>query len=246
MSKAPAFQLYSNDFLVDTLDWSIEEIGIYTRLLFYQWANGSIPDDPKRMARIAGCGTNKFIGNSKKVLMKFVKNSEGFLQNLRLEETRKEQIENHIKAVESGTYGANKRWEFHIKKDSTPISNPNSKNIALHSSSSLTTKKEIYKEKRLQVPTGKHLPDFIEKIKCNPAYQHIDIENELSKMDAWLSLPKNSKRKKTPSFILNWLNKIEAPINGNGNQPAKLVIFDNQEGDPFAEEMAAYKRGELK
>jgi uncharacterized protein YdaU (DUF1376 family) len=112
--KAPAFQLYSNDFLVDTLDWSIEEMGIYTRLLFYQWTNGSLPDDEKRLARIAGCGTNKFIANSKKVLSKFVKSSEGFLQNERMELTRQQQSQFIESQREKGKKRAAKRWEGHI------------------------------------------------------------------------------------------------------------------------------------
>ena len=51
MNKAPAFQLYSNDFLVDTMAWSAFEVGIYIRLLLYQWTNESIPEDPERLAR---------------------------------------------------------------------------------------------------------------------------------------------------------------------------------------------------
>ncbi len=65
-------------------------------------------------------------------------------------------------------------------------------------------------------PDGKPPQDFLESLKKNPAYQHINFETELAKMDAWLLLPKNKRRKKTPTFILNWLNKIEAPLNGNG------------------------------
>lgn len=54
--------------------------------------------------------------------------------------------------------------------------------------------------------------DFLSKLKQNLAYSHIDINNELRKMDAWLSLPKNKGRKKTGKFMLNWLNKIEKPM----------------------------------
>lgn len=54
--------------------------------------------------------------------------------------------------------------------------------------------------------------DFITELKKNVAYRHIDIDRELGKMDAWLSLPKNRSRKKTRQFVLNWLNRIEAPM----------------------------------
>ena len=149
MNKAPAFQLYSNDFLVDTMAWSAFEVGIYIRLLLYQWTNESIPEDPERLARIAGVD----LGNFKKAWLrvvggKFVKAPQnddlgcgGGLINLRLEKTRKEQEEVKEKAIESGRLGAEKRWKDHIKKDSNPIgnpiNNPNSENMALQSSSSI-------------------------------------------------------------------------------------------------------------
>ncbi len=66
-------------------------------------------------------------------------------------------------------------------------------------------KKKEYKEK-----------DFITSLKANPAYKEIDIERELSKMDAWLSTPKGKGRKKTTQFILNWLNKIDVSMPSKG------------------------------
>jgi uncharacterized protein YdaU (DUF1376 family) len=37
-NKPPAFQLYASDFYMDTNSWTIDEIGIYTRLFYL---NGS-------------------------------------------------------------------------------------------------------------------------------------------------------------------------------------------------------------
>ena len=55
--------------------------------------------------------------------------------------------------------------------------------------------------------------DFIAALKANKkAFGHIDIDHELAKMDAWLLLPKARGRKKTKQFVLNWLNKIEKPL----------------------------------
>ncbi len=52
--------------------------------------------------------------------------------------------------------------------------------------------------------------DFLSSLKTNPAYKHINIDNELLKMDTWLA--QHPGRKRDPSFVLRWLNKIEAPI----------------------------------
>lgn len=83
--------------------------------------------------------------------------------------------------------------------------------------------KEVPKEERSKAKEGSkdNETDFVAKLKQNPAYDHIDIDRELHKMHAWLELPANKGRKLTPKFALNWLNKIEAPIEapikGNGN-----------------------------
>ena len=52
--------------------------------------------------------------------------------------------------------------------------------------------------------------EFISSLKENPAYKGIAIDTELSKMDAWLLT--RPQRKKTRSFIVNWLNKIDKPM----------------------------------
>ena len=52
--------------------------------------------------------------------------------------------------------------------------------------------------------------EFLEALKTNPAYSHVDINTELGKIDAWLSA--HPGRKKTRRFVVNWLNKIEKPL----------------------------------
>lgn len=58
--------------------------------------------------------------------------------------------------------------------------------------------------------------EFLEALKSNPAYSHINFTREIGKMDAWLMLPRNKGRKRTRSFVLNWLNKIEGPMSAGG------------------------------
>lgn len=61
------------------------------------------------------------------------------------------------------------------------------------------------------------------ELKTNPAYRHVDLEVECGRMRAWLALPKNKSRKMTPAFVLNWLNKIDPPLNGNGHAKADVA-----------------------
>ncbi len=56
---------------------------------------------------------------------------------------------------------------------------------------------------------------FLDSLKNNLAYKHIDVGQELAKMDAWLLVHKG--RKKTPKFVVAWLNRIDKPL-----EPEKL------------------------
>ncbi|MFA5324160.1 MAG: conserved phage C-terminal domain-containing protein [Smithella sp.] len=136
MSKSPAFQLYAADFYMDTADWEPEEIGVYFRLLMYQWINKTIPNDTRRMARIAGLSPKKFTKNFKIISPKFSKKDDKFLINLKMEEIRHEQDNYRKSQSESGKKGAEKRWRERSDPIGDPIGEANSENIALQSSSS--------------------------------------------------------------------------------------------------------------
>lgn len=54
--KAPAFQFYPNDFLMDgnVAGMSLQERGAYITLLCICWKERSLPNDPVRLARMLG------------------------------------------------------------------------------------------------------------------------------------------------------------------------------------------------
>ena len=76
---------------------------------------------------------------------------------------------------------------------------------------------------------------FITFLKNNPAYQGINIEKELHKMDAWLLTPKGSGRKKTHRFILNWLNRVEREVKTGGQHDT-----DTFRGTPYTNAKEKY------
>lgn len=55
--KAPAFQLYAADFLVDenVVVMSLEERGAYITLMCYCWRENSLPPEIEKLARLCGC-----------------------------------------------------------------------------------------------------------------------------------------------------------------------------------------------
>lgn len=82
--KAPAFQLYTDDFLAGTLEMSQEEVGQLIRLLCHQWNRGSIPVETEKQQRLTGGCV------SVDVLAKFRLCEDGQLRNDRLESVRSE------------------------------------------------------------------------------------------------------------------------------------------------------------
>jgi uncharacterized protein YdaU (DUF1376 family) len=92
---------------MDTGDWSTNEIGIYLRLLMYEWVNGSLPPETERLARIARCDHGNFKKSwGRSVGGKFTPNGNGMLYNRRLEEEREKQRQ----YSESRRKGSDAKW----------------------------------------------------------------------------------------------------------------------------------------
>ena len=53
---------------------------------------------------------------------------------------------------------------------------------------------------------------FLAALKLNPAYEGIDIDRELGKLDAWLMTPRGRGKQRTRQRIVNWLNRAERPM----------------------------------
>lgn len=109
MPRKPWFPFYTDDFWQDenVAAMTLEEVGLYLRLLCLQWREGSIPADPERLARIAGI--------SREAIGTLWENVSGCFQPLPDDPTRlanprllavaNRQTEVHRKAVESGRKG---------------------------------------------------------------------------------------------------------------------------------------------
>jgi hypothetical protein len=59
--KSPAFQFYPADFLGGTVaTYSLDEIGLYTVLLAFDWSLNGLPTEPEKLAKLARISTRKF------------------------------------------------------------------------------------------------------------------------------------------------------------------------------------------
>lgn len=84
--------------------------------------------------------------------------------------------------------------------------------------------------------------EFLAGLRVNPAYKGIDLDRELAKLDTWLTLPKNRKRVKSQATIINWLNRVDVPVETPAGEPRmnpmnKAVAeraLERHAGDPRA------------
>ncbi len=110
MAKDPAYPMYAQDFDMDTADWEIEEVGIYIRLLNYEWINGFIPNDMSRIAKIARVSPRKLQKSWEIISKKFSQTVDHNLQNKRMEVERiKREAYSRSQSI-SGHKGAAAKW----------------------------------------------------------------------------------------------------------------------------------------
>lgn len=84
------------------------------------------------------------------------------------------------------------------------------------------SEEELREEKKRKTPLRATDDEtWLTALKANPAYSHLSIDTELAKMDAWLST--RPGRQKTRKFIVNWLNKVEKPLQVNGTPAVRAA-----------------------
>lgn len=166
-SKPPAFQFYPQDYLASTrvAEMTLEEEGVYIRLLCYCWASGSIPADPERCARLAGKGCS--VATATVVQRSFNEHPTDpqRLVHDRLDIERENQRKRREQAVEAGKESAKRRKspQFNAEKLPTPPNvnndrsttvqqnvNPSSSTAASHVS--LFTSPDVFIPEKLRTP----------------------------------------------------------------------------------------------
>lgn len=105
---------------------------------------------------------------------------------------------------------AKKRW----KKYATSIPSSNRKHQITNAPNlpNLPNLPNIEEKKKPLRATVVSDDDFWNSLRDSPAYRHVNLEVENSKMDIWLAQPEHKGRVKTRKFILNWLNKVPKPV----------------------------------
>jgi hypothetical protein len=67
--------------------------------------------------------------------------------------------------------------------------------------------------------------EFINSLYTNPAFKHINLSQELYKMDEWIK--RHPDRHKTRLFVLRWLERKEIPLNPVNDVPDTMRRYMN-------------------
>lgn len=155
MRPAPAFQFYAADFLVGTMGMSDEDVGVYIKMLAFQWDRGGLPNCPKSIKTTINSKRNP----SEIVLKKFSVCEDGLIRNERLEQEREKQISFR----ESRSDNAKKRWEKPTTSNAR-ASASTCKTDALQSSSSPSSSTLPSVASKQEPRAGGALMDLVPKI----------------------------------------------------------------------------------
>jgi uncharacterized protein YdaU (DUF1376 family) len=117
VSAPPFMQMYWSDYFGDTRHLSCEQHGAYLQLLGSMWlAGGSLPMDPRKLAKITGCTAARWAKISDDVLA-FFDCAEGALSHKRVGFELEKAREKSIKRAEAGSLGgAAKSLKAHAPK----------------------------------------------------------------------------------------------------------------------------------
>lgn len=116
--NSPAFQFYPSDFLIGTALMSAEAVGIYIRLLCYQWSHGGLPNDKSKLAVLASVLLKQIDDNWVDLSEKFCVCDDGLLRNKRMETVKSIQSELSKKRSLAGKKGGKKGGDLLKQKAS--------------------------------------------------------------------------------------------------------------------------------
>lgn len=115
--STPFMQLYVADYLGDTRHLTTEQHGAYLLLLMAMWrADGVLPEDARKLARISGCTPSRWARIADDVLA-FFDVADGVLTNKRLKLELEKAQEKSIQRAEAGIRGGNAKALKYKKRD---------------------------------------------------------------------------------------------------------------------------------
>ena len=227
IGKAPAFQFYVKDWLSDPelQMTSSATRGVWINALCYMWESqerGKLEGTVDELAKILNSTNGDFEQflkdvNNHKFADVTICNKKVTLINRRMYREQKERENTRLRV---GKFRSNAKSNINVTPPSpspTPTPTPKIEDIARSD-----------KPKRAIALADN---EFIQALKENPAYEGINIDREIGKLDAWLLTPRGKGKQRTRQRIVNWLNRAEKPVQiEKSNQPIESIKVVNRDG----------------
>lgn len=103
---------YPGDYLKDTAHLTLQQDGVYLRLILHYWnTQQPIPTNKGQCIRIVKAFTPEEQDDLIYILTTFFQKEDGVYRHKRIEEELQRAQERHEKATERGKKGAERRWK---------------------------------------------------------------------------------------------------------------------------------------
>lgn len=232
MTNAPFMQLYVADYLADTQHLTTEQHGAYLLLLMTMWRNaGSLPNDEKKLARIARVSMKRWHIIAGDV-MAFFDISDGRITQKRLSEELQKAVSKSEKRKTSGSLGGKAKS---LKNNEQGLANAS----VLLKHSSEPDIRNIKKDTNVSQKKGCRLPDDFQpdfSFATNEGFSQDEAQKLFASFkDYWTA--KTGKDATKRDWQATWRNWVRSPYNKKikGFNHAKSREERKSTGRQFAE-----------
>lgn len=232
MTNAPFMQLYVADYLADTQHLTTEQHGAYLLLLMTMWRNaGSLPNDEKKLARIAHVSMKRWHIIAGDV-MAFFDISDGRITQKRLSEELQKAVSKSEKRKTSGSLGGKAKS---LKNNEQGLANAS----VLLKHSSEPDIRNIKKDTNVSQKKGCRLPDDFQpdfSFASNEGFSEAEAQTLFESFrDYWTA--KTGKDATKRDWQATWRNWVRSPYNRKlrGFNHAKSREERKSTGRQFAE-----------
>jgi uncharacterized protein YdaU (DUF1376 family) len=232
MTAAPFMQLYVGDYLADTLDLTCEEHGAYLLLLMTMWRHDAkLPNDPKKLARIARLSARKWEDVWASISRFFAVEGDSIVNQRLSKEYKKAEAKSELRA-DAGRKGGQAKA---LKSNDSPVANAS---VLLKHSSDIRYQSSIEIGKPISCAFEEFWsvwPSKKAKKDAAKAWDKLSADDRTKAKDAaaaWFAKWRASSPSASPIHAASYLNgrrwedEIEPPmlraINGGQSPPVSI------------------------
>jgi uncharacterized protein YdaU (DUF1376 family) len=205
MKPEAYMKLYIGDWLQKTGRFDATCQGAYLLLIMEHWGKPGIQfnneDEIRTLCRVLPQDWARVRG----LLVEKFEIKTGLWINDRCVKEYAEAVEIYNGRLLAANAGAKGRWGV-----AQSVGNADAKPKASYPES----EPQSESEKQLkQKASPQDSEEWLKELEKSPAYTGIDVRREFEKARIWIGLPQNKGRILNQRFFINWLNKIDKPLN---------------------------------